>query len=107
MRRCRADSACAAGVLWRRARRRRRAAGADDAYDVEAARRVSAAAACRPTIRCPTAKVELGRHLFYDTRLSGNGTQSCATLSPAGARVHRRPRPQRRLDRRRCTRAAA
>lgn len=27
----------------------------------------------------PTAaKVELGRHLFYDRRLSGNGTQSCA-----------------------------
>jgi len=26
-----------------------------------------------------TAKVELGRHLFYDTRLSGNGTFSCAT----------------------------
>lgn len=25
------------------------------------------------------AKVSLGRHLFYDTRLSGNGTQSCAT----------------------------
>ncbi|MGE0450440.1 MAG: cytochrome-c peroxidase [Vicinamibacterales bacterium] len=25
------------------------------------------------------AKVELGRRLFYDTRLSGNGTQSCAT----------------------------
>ena len=25
------------------------------------------------------AKVELGRHLFYDNRLSGNGTQSCAT----------------------------
>src|SRR5262245_52338705 len=25
------------------------------------------------------AKVELGRHLFYDTRLSRNGTQSCAT----------------------------
>lgn len=25
------------------------------------------------------AKVDLGRHLFYDTRLSGNGTQSCAT----------------------------
>lgn len=24
-------------------------------------------------------KVELGRHLFYDTRLSGNGNQSCAT----------------------------
>lgn len=23
-------------------------------------------------------KVELGRHLFYDTRLSDNGTQSCA-----------------------------
>ncbi|MBB6576984.1 cytochrome c peroxidase [Comamonas odontotermitis] len=26
-----------------------------------------------------TAKVELGRRLFYDTRLSGNGTQSCAS----------------------------
>ncbi len=25
------------------------------------------------------AKVELGRYLFYDKRLSGNGTQSCAT----------------------------
>ncbi|MGC4083508.1 MAG: cytochrome-c peroxidase [Vicinamibacterales bacterium] len=25
------------------------------------------------------AKVDLGRHLFYDTRLSGNGTQACAT----------------------------
>ena len=25
------------------------------------------------------ARVELGRHLFYDTRLSGNHTQSCAT----------------------------
>lgn len=23
--------------------------------------------------------VELGRHLFHDTRLSGNGTQSCAS----------------------------
>jgi cytochrome c peroxidase len=25
------------------------------------------------------AKVELGRYLFYDTRMSGNGTQSCAS----------------------------
>lgn len=25
------------------------------------------------------ARVELGRHLFYDRRLSGNGTQACAT----------------------------
>jgi cytochrome c peroxidase len=25
------------------------------------------------------AKIELGRHLFYDTRLSANGTQSCAS----------------------------
>jgi cytochrome c peroxidase len=38
-----------------------------------------------PTPRVPAdnpmtaAKVELGRHLFYDTRLSGNGTQSCST----------------------------
>ena len=26
-----------------------------------------------------TAKVDLGRFLFYDKRLSGNGTQSCAS----------------------------
>ncbi len=25
------------------------------------------------------ARIELGRRLFYDTRLSGNGTQSCAS----------------------------
>ncbi|HEX8154043.1 MAG TPA: cytochrome c peroxidase, partial [Thermoanaerobaculia bacterium] len=24
-------------------------------------------------------RIELGRHLFYDARLSGNGTQSCAS----------------------------
>lgn len=31
-------------------------------------------------------KVELGRHLFFDTRLSGNGTQSCASChDPARA----------------------
>lgn len=38
-----------------------------------------------PTPRVPAdnpmsaAKVELGRHLFYDTQISGNGTQSCAS----------------------------
>jgi cytochrome c peroxidase len=38
-----------------------------------------------PAPRVPTdnpmsaAKVDLGRHLFYDTRLSGNGTQACAS----------------------------
>ncbi len=38
-----------------------------------------------PTPRVPAdnplteAKVELGRHLFYDKRLSGNGTQACAS----------------------------
>ena len=38
-----------------------------------------------PTPRVPAdnpmsaAKVELGRYLFYDTRLSGNGTQACAS----------------------------
>jgi hypothetical protein len=37
-----------------------------------------------PTPRVPAdnpmsdAKVDLGRHLFYDTRLSSNGTQSCS-----------------------------
>jgi len=37
----------------------------------------------RPTVPAENpmtaAKVELGRHLFYDTRLSANRTQSCAT----------------------------
>lgn len=37
----------------------------------------------RPTVPADNpmsgAKVELGRHLFYDVRLSGNGQQSCAT----------------------------
>jgi cytochrome c peroxidase len=38
-----------------------------------------------PAPRVPTAnpmsaaKADLGRHLFYDTRLSGNGTQACAS----------------------------
>src|SRR5262245_58387961 len=38
-----------------------------------------------PTPRVPAsnpmtdAKVELGRYLFYDARLSANGTQACAT----------------------------
>lgn len=31
-----------------------------------------------PSNSMSTAKVELGRHLFYDRRLSGNGSQSCA-----------------------------
>lgn len=30
------------------------------------------------------AKVALGRHLFYDTRLSGNGTQSCGSCHEQG-----------------------
>jgi len=32
-----------------------------------------------PGASMTAARVALGRHLFYDTRLSGNGTQSCAT----------------------------
>jgi cytochrome c peroxidase len=40
-----------------------------------------------------TAKVELGRWLFYDTRLSGNGTMSCATCHVQGlAFTDARPR---------------
>jgi cytochrome c peroxidase len=39
------------------------------------------------------AKAELGRHLFYDTRLSGNGTQSCATCHEQ-ARAFTDGRPQ-------------
>jgi len=31
------------------------------------------------SVSMTSARVALGRHLFYDTRLSGNGTQSCAT----------------------------
>ena len=52
-----------------------------------------------PTPRVPadnpmsTAKVELGRHLFYDTRLSVDGTFSCATChDQAVAFTDRKPR---------------
>ena len=45
------------------------------------------------------AKVAVGRRLFYDVRLSGNGTQSCAVVPPAGAGVHGRQGAGRRLDR--------
>lgn len=39
------------------------------------------------------AKVEFGRHLFYDTRLSGNGEQACATCHrPEYAFSEPRPR---------------
>jgi cytochrome c peroxidase len=39
------------------------------------------------------AKVDLGRHLFYDTRLAGNGTRSCATChEQARAFADSRPR---------------
>ena len=39
------------------------------------------------------AKVELGRHLFYDTRLSGNGEQACASCHrPEYAFSEPRPR---------------
>ncbi|HET8932521.1 MAG TPA: cytochrome c peroxidase [Polyangiales bacterium] len=37
----------------------------------------------------PTAKVELGRRLFYDKRLSGNQTQSCASTEQRPATKHR------------------
>lgn len=38
------------------------------------------------------ARVTLGRYLFYDTRLSGNGTQSCATCHEQ-SRAFTDPRP--------------
>jgi cytochrome c peroxidase len=34
---------------------------------------------CPQTTPCRAHKVELGRHLFYDMRLSANGQMSCAT----------------------------
>ena len=36
-------------------------------------------------------RVELGRYSFYDTRLSGNGTQSCAACSCRCSAPIRRP----------------
>jgi cytochrome c peroxidase len=39
-------------------------------------------------------KIELGRHLFFDVRLSGNGTQSCASChEPARAFTDAKPTP--------------
>ncbi len=35
-------------------------------------------------------KVELGRHLFYDKRLSGNGKQACRLLPQTGDGLCRR-----------------
>jgi cytochrome c peroxidase len=35
-------------------------------------------------------KVELGRHLFYDKRLSRDGSMACATCHDSGAGVHGR-----------------
>ena len=45
------------------------------------------------------AKVRLGRRLFYDTRLSGNGTFSCASCHQQGARLYRWTRACAGLDR--------
>jgi hypothetical protein len=36
------------------------------------------------------AKVELGRYLFYDKRMSVNGKEIVRDLSPAGTSLHRR-----------------
>ena len=46
------------------------------------------------------AKVSLGRHLFYDTRLSGNGTQSCATCHEQSRAFTDGRRAKRRVHRR-------
>lgn len=40
---------------------------------------VGAVLLAAPMPKVPEANVRLGRYLFYDRRLSGNGTQSCAT----------------------------
>ena len=42
-------------------------------------RRDSRRRACRPNNPMSTGKVLVGRRLFYDTRLSGNQTQSCSS----------------------------
>jgi hypothetical protein len=47
------------------------------------------------------AKVELGRRLFYDTRLSHQPDVRVRELPSAAARLHRRPRAGRGIDRRR------
>ena len=46
------------------------------------------------------AKVELGRYLFYDTRLSENGTQACATCHEQERAFTDGAAACRRLDRR-------
>ena len=43
------------------------------------------------------AKVELGRRLFYDTRLSGNNAVFVLLVPPPGQRVRRRAQPAVRL----------
>jgi cytochrome c peroxidase len=52
------------------------------------------------------AKVELGRYLFYDTRMSVNGKAILRHLPQTGTRIHRRPRGGRGSHRRKALRAA-
>ena len=53
------------------------------------------------------AKVELGRYLFYDKRMSVNGKAILRELPPAGTGLHRRPGARGRHDRASSIRAAA
>ena len=46
------------------------------------------------------AKVELGRFLFFDKKLSANQEQSCGSCHQPRARLHRRACAGRRLNRR-------
>src|ERR1035438_1007175 len=44
-------------------------------------------------------KVELGRYLFYDGRMSVNGKESCGTCPSSGTCIHRWPQPRPRYYR--------
>jgi len=60
------------------AQRRAEASASADTFQWDLPSRVAAPRVPVDNPMTP-ARVELGRRLFYDTRLSGNGTQSCAT----------------------------
>ena len=51
-------------------------------------------------------KVALGRRLFYDVRLSGNGTQACASCHQQERAFTDGARARRRIHRRDRTRGA-
>ena len=93
-------AACGGGAAPRARHRRRRR------LRLGPAARFPAAEGARRQPDDAPAKVELGRHLFYDTRLSADGTFSCGTCHEQRLAFTDGKAPGGRVDAARSTRAA-